>query len=163
MKKNLEVISMSLLKVVRLIVIFILLTDIYCASEIMTDETLAQAAITKEQASQKILDFFVKNVTNKSVRINQYPSLLDTGIRVREAYSQGADVSKYLICEHSSWLFFVDLAPGAHFAHPTKISLLDAVDGNIKSIDAQWWPVIEMPLFNTEFKRNDSSTIVFER
>jgi hypothetical protein len=163
MKKNLEVISMSLLKVVGLIIIFVLLTDIYYASEMMTDETLAQAAITKEQASQKFLDFFAKNVTNKSVRINQYPSLLDTGIRVREAYSQGSDAPKYLICEHPSWLFFVDMAPGAHFAHPTKISLLDAVDGNIKSIDAQWWPVIEMPLFNTEFKRNDSSTVVFEK
>ena len=118
---------------------------------------------SRDQAAQKYLDSVVKNTTSKSLRINQYPSLLDTGVRIREAYIQRGNVSEYLFCEHPSWLFFLDLAPNAHFAHTVVISLLDTVTGEIKSINAQWWPVIELPAFNTESKRNESSTIVFEK
>jgi hypothetical protein len=43
------------------------------------------------------------------------------------------------------------------------IALLDAVSGEIRSLDAEWWPVIEMPIFKNRADRLDSNTIIYER
>jgi hypothetical protein len=161
-RRFMEILSPFFLKAAGSTIILILLAN-SCYSSDLNNGSSGQITITKDQAAQKIIDSVVKNITTKSLRVYQYPNLLDTGTRVRQANIVGNNVSEYLICEHPSWLFFLDLAPGAHFAHPAVISVLDTVNGEIKSIDAQWWPVIEFPVFDTVAERNDPSTIVFEK
>lgn len=147
------------LSAIGLAAIFIIANPCYAAD---LAGPLSQTLITKENASQKIIAEIVPNISS-SLRVNLFPTLLDAGSRVTQASDGGGKTQEYLTCEHQSWLFFIDLSPGAHFAHPAVIVLLDAVNGEIKSMDAEWWPVIEDAVFDNIAERQDPSTIVFER
>lgn len=69
-----------------------------------------------------------------------------------------------LTCNNTCWLFFVDEAPGAHFAHPVVIILLDAETGEQQVMRANWWPCVygphveSKPIFSTLKERGDSDT-----
>ncbi len=147
------------LSAIGLAAIFIIANPCYAADSAGSS---SQMLITKENASQKIIAEIVPNISS-SLRVNQYPTLLDAGSRVTQANDGGRKAQEYLTCEHQSWLFFIDLSPGAHFAHPAMIVLLDAISGEIKRMDAEWWPVIENAVFDSVAERQDPSTIVFER
>ena len=41
-----------------------------------------------------------------------------------------------------AWLFWLDLAPYARYAHPTQFVLIDASDGSYVVHDEAWWPVL---------------------
>jgi hypothetical protein len=119
--------------------------------------------MTKEDAAQMMIATVAADINDSSFRVHQYPALIDAGSKVRQAVADERRAPEYLACERQSWLFFIDLSPGAHFAHPAIIALLDAVSGEIKSMDAEWWPVFEVPVFDSTAKRQDPSMIVFER
>lgn len=150
------------LSAIGLTVILIIMANSCQASDSINGSS-SQALITKGDAAQKIITTIVPNINSSSFRVHQHPILLDAGSRVRQAVNDEGKTPEYLACEHKSWLFFIDLSPGAHFAHPTIIALLDAVNGEIKSMDAEWWPVIEVPVFENMAERQDPSMIVFER
>jgi hypothetical protein len=131
------------------------------------EDNASQAMISKDEASQKVIDTLVKNLTENSdlkmgLRVNQYPDLLDANTEVGEASTDETMPSRVLVCQNASWLFFLDLAPGAHFAHPATIAVLDAVSGEIQTMDAQWWPALAEPVFDDETQRRDPETIIFE-
>ena len=129
----------------------------------IASDSIQPILMSKEDAAKKIIDNVIPTINSTSLRANQYPLLLDVGSRVMQAVPDGGMGSEYLACKNSSWLFFIDLAPNAHFAHPAMIALLDAVSGEIRSLDAEWWPIIEMPVFKNQDDRLDSSTIIYER
>ena len=147
---------------IGLIAFFIILTNSVQASDSING-SLSQTLMTKEDAAQRIIATVAVDINDSSFRVHQYPDLIDAGSKVRQAVADERRASEYLACERQSWLFFIDLSPGAHFAHPAIIVLLDAVSGEIKSMDAEWWPVIEVPVFDSTAKRQDPSMIVFER
>ena len=137
------------------------------ASALAADDA-SQPMITEDEASQIIIDTLVKNLSESSdlemgLRVNRYPDLLQAGAQVREASPDEIDPSKILLCQNASWLFFLDLAPGAHFAHSVIIAVVDSVSGEIQSMDGQWWPVIMQPAFENETARRDEETIIFEK
>jgi hypothetical protein len=66
------------------------------------------------------------------------PSLLP-GDRVRP-HRVAEDRS--LVCEYRCSLFFLDLVPGAHFAHPTVVGLHDRETGELQIIRGEWWPLV---------------------
>jgi hypothetical protein len=128
----------------------------------------SQAMISKDKAAEMVIESLVKNLTENSnlkmgLQVNQYPELLDAGVEVREAIMGETMPSRVLVCQNDSWLFFLDLAPLAHFAHPVIIALIDAVSGKLQTMDAQWWPVLEKPVFANETQRQDPKTIIFEK
>jgi hypothetical protein len=129
----------------------------------IASDSIQPILVSKEDASKKIIDNVIPTINSTSLRANQHPLMLDAGSRVMQAVPDGGMGSEYLLCKNSSWLFFIDLAPNAHFAHPTMIILLDAVSGEIRSLDAEWWPIIEMPVFKNQDDRLDSSMIIYER
>lgn len=141
---------------------FIILANSVQASD-SVNGSLNQTLMTKEDAAQMMIATVAVDINDSSFRMHQYPALIDAGSKVRQAVTDESKASEYLACERQSWLFFIDLSPGAHFAHPAIIALLDAVSGEIKSMDAEWWPVIEVPVFDSTAKRQDPSMIVFER
>ena len=151
-----------LLCAIGLTAFFIILANSIQASD-SVNGSLNQTLMTKEDAAQRIIATVAADINDSSVRVHQYPALIDAGSKVRQAVADERRAPDYLICERQSWLFFIDLSPGAHFAHPTIIALLDAVSGEIKSMDAEWWPVIEVPVFDSTAERQDPSMIVFER
>ena len=151
-----------LLCAIGLTAFFIILANSIQASD-SVNGSLNQTLMTKEDAAQRIIATVAADINDSSFRVHQYPALIDAGSKVRQAVADERRAPDYLICERQSWLFFIDLSPGAHFAHPTIIALLDAVSGEIKSMDAEWWPVIEVPVFDNTAERQDPSMIVFER
>ena len=151
-----------LLCAIGLTAFFIILANSIQASD-SVNGSLNQTLMTKEDAAQRIIATVAADINDSSFRVHQYPALIDAGSKVRQAVADERRAPDYLICERQSWLFFIDLSPGAHFAHPTIIALLDAVSGEIKSMDAEWWPVIEVPVFDSTAERQDPSMIVFER
>jgi len=46
-----------------------------------------------------------------------------------------------IILQEERYFFYLDLAPGAYYAHPVKYLLVDE-EGNHEEYDAQWWPKI---------------------
>lgn len=139
-----------------------------CLASAQAGDYTSQYMISEDEASQIIIDTLVKNLTESSelemgLRVNQYQDLLEAGALVREASPNEIEPSIFLMCQNASWLFFLDLAPGAHFAHPAMIAVLDAVSGEIQSMDAQWWPIIVQPAFENETQRRDKDTIIFEK
>ena len=151
-----------LLCAIGLTAFFIILANSIQASD-SVNGSLNQTLMTKEDAAQRIIATVAADINDSSFRVHQYPALIDAGSKVRQAVADERRAPDYLICERQSWLFFIDLSPGAHFAHPAIIALLDAVSGEIKSMDAEWWPVIEVPVFDSTAERQDPSMIVFER
>ncbi|MFZ3149907.1 MAG: hypothetical protein WA137_12835 [Methanothrix sp.] len=129
----------------------------------IASDSIQPILMSKEDAAKKIIENVIPTINSTSLRVNQYPLLLDAGSRVMQAIPSGGMGSEYLVCENNSWLFFIDLAPNAHFAHPATITLLDAVSGEIRSLDAEWWPIIEMPFFKNQADRLDSNMIIYER
>lgn len=141
-----------------------------CLAAANAEDGAGQSLLSKDEAARMIVDSVVKNLTsdsndsnsNMGLRVNQYSELLDAQTEVREATPDETAPSRTLVCQNASWLFFFDLAPGAHFAHPTAFALLDAVSGEIQYMDAEWWPVLDVPVFADETERQDSETIVYE-
>lgn len=129
----------------------------------IASDSIQPILVSKEDAAKNIIDNVIPTINSTSLRTNQYPMMLNAGSRVMQAVPDGGNGSEYLLCKNSSWLFFIDLEPTAHFAHPVMITLLDAVSGEIRSLDAEWWPIIEMPVFKNQDDRLDSSTIIYER
>lgn len=139
-----------------------------CLGSPQAEDAINPSVISREEASRMIIDTLVRNLTESSelemgLRVNQHQDLLDSGTRVMEANQDELEPSGLLLCQNASWLFFLDLAPGAHFAHPVIIAVLDAITGEIQSMDGQWWPVIIQPAFENETERQDPETIVFEK
>lgn len=155
--------------IVRLMAILIACVSL-CLAAAHADGDFGQPLLSKEEAARVVVDSIVKNLTddlndsnsNMGLRVNQYPELLDANTEVREANPDEAALSRTLVCQNESWLFFFDMAPGAHFAHPAAIALVDAVSGEIQYMDAEWWPVLDVPVFADETERQDNETIVYE-
>ena len=98
------------------------------------------------------------------MRVNQYEQLLPQGTTVRPAMVPPGRKTPSLVCKNPSWLLFIDLKPAAHFAHPVQIVLLDAVTGEQRTIDTDWWPQIDSKeIFNTLDARTNRATIIFDK
>jgi hypothetical protein len=134
-----------------------------CHATDASKDNSSEVLISKEAAVQKIIESAIPQIESISLTVHQYPTLLDAGSKVKQANPYGSNELDYLLCEHKSWLFFFDLASGAHYAHPTKIVLLDATNGDIKIMDSEWWPVVEAPIFDSVEEREEPDLIVFER
>jgi hypothetical protein len=139
-----------------------------CLGSTQEGYSASQAMISKDEAAKMIIDNLVKNLTENSdlkmgLQVNQYPELLEARTEVKEANAGENMPSRVLVCQNTSWLFFLDLAPRAHFAHPAMIAVIDAVSGEIQTMDAQWWPILAKPVFDNETLRRDPKTIIFEK
>ena len=119
------------------------------------------------EVEPKIQEIWYTNQT-KGLRALQYSELLPPDTEVKPAFSISGDPQK-LSCQNSCWLFFVDKAPGAHFAHPVSIILLDAVTGEQQIMETEWWPEVSGPntdrkqLFGTREMRMSPDMTVFEK
>lgn len=125
--------------------------------------------ITRMDAQERILSTLVKDIQKEvdpriGLRVHRYDKLLPEGARVEPVFAREGERPPVLRCRHPSWLFFVDEAPGAHFAHPVRFVLLDAVTGKQQVIRARWWPQVDgQPIFDTVTERRDPQTIIHDQ
>jgi hypothetical protein len=125
--------------------------------------------ISKEDAATKVVSTVVDKIweqadQSKGLRANQYEELLPKGTRVQSAFVPEGQKPSVMVCKNACWLFFIDEQPGAHFAHPVQIALLDAKTGEVQVIQAEWWPQIDgKAVFDNVDERNDPKTIIFDK
>jgi len=137
----------------------------------MCTQSLAETQLSKEEAAQKILSSIVEKIWDKAdkkkgLRVNQYSQLLPKGTRVQPAFVREGKEKELAVmeCKNSCWLFFIDEDPRAHFAHPVRIVLLDAVTGEQEVIVTDWWPQIDgKPIFDKIKERSDPKNIIFDK
>jgi hypothetical protein len=125
------------------------------------------ARIEVQPKIQEIWNGWKLAAPTKGLRALQHGELLPSATQVKPAFGMSAG-AQTLTCENPCWLFFIDKAPGAHFAHPVTIILLDAETGEQQVMDTEWWPEVSGPntetkqLFKTREMRMNPELIVFE-
>jgi hypothetical protein len=125
-----------------------------------------EVVVDKEQAAQIVLDTVVSRAhktldAQEGLRANQHGELLPAGSTIWPA-SPGEKHEQMLKCDNACWLFLVDKAPLAHFAHPVEIATVDSVTGEVERIDAEWWPEVNgNPVFDTLESRSDPSQTIY--
>jgi len=125
--------------------------------------------IEQKTAMQKVIATKINPMWEKAdrklgLRVHQYQQLLPKGTIVQPAFPVSGAKTPSLVCKNPNWLFFIDEMPGAHFAHPAQILLLDAKTGRQRAIKADWWPLIgDKEIFNTVDRRRDRATIIFDK
>ena len=89
------------------------------------------------------------SVCPPGARVHLYTGVLEEGTVV-QSYMAGKE-DEILECVGKSLLFFIDWCPSGHYAHPVAYAIWDEDQesgddsGTLKSIDANWWPVIRPP------------------
>ena len=125
--------------------------------------------IRRQTAAERIIsttvtDIWAKADQKRGLRVHQYEKLLAKGTSVQSAFVALGEEATVIVCQNQSWLFFIDEAPGAHFAHPARVVLLDAKTGKQQVIKTGWWPQVGgKEIFNTVEKRSSKKTIIFDK
>lgn len=133
-----------------------------CESATPTQQVLP---ISREAAAQVVLEtsppeMLTQFDPSRGLRINQYQDLFPAGSEVRPA-SPDAGHDQAVTCQNACWLTMIDKDPLAHFAHPVEIVTVDSVTGEMKRIEAEWWPEVNgLPVFDTLSNRADSKQII---
>ncbi|NYT02742.1 MAG: caspase family protein [Methanosarcinales archaeon] len=125
--------------------------------------------MSKENAATLVQDavvtpFWDRADQSKGLRVLQHGEMLTQGAVVEAAYVPPGQASRKLVAQNPSWLFMIDELPGAHFAHPVKLVLVDAATGERQEMNTDWWPKVnEEALFDKESLRTDTAMITFYR
>lgn len=100
------------------------------------------------------------------LKVLQYSEILPQGTLIEPAFEipgrPSAATATAIVSQNPSWLFMIDLMPGAHFSHPVKLVVVDAVTKNQQVIETEWWPKVNSrQVLNKESIRVDPSLITF--
>ena len=125
--------------------------------------------LNKETAARLVQDdvvapFLELADQSKGLRVLQHDEMLDKGAVIEPAFAPLGLSTRRMVAENQSWLFMIDELPGAHFAHPVKLVLVDAKTGKKQELETDWWPKVDnVQLFDTETARTDSKLTTFYR
>lgn len=102
------------------------------------------AALSLEEAAQLVLAEVVKpDDLDHEVIVFPWPEPLEPGDRLHSYL--GPDLEspgEVLPIGNEAWFFWVDDAPGAASAHPTRFVLVDRATGEVSTSEEEWWPVL---------------------
>ncbi len=124
-------------------------------------------ALNKADASKLIQSSVVEPLLprvnpDNGLLVLEYQDALPAGTQIEPAFTSMNKANPVVVTQNPSWLFMIDLAPGAHFAHPVKLVVVDAKTQAKQVIDTEWWPKINnRQVFNTVSVRADPSIITF--
>lgn len=127
------------------------------------------SAINEDAAAQLVQDAVVAPILqnidpSKGIRVLQHDKILAKGAVVEPAITLPGQRSKRMVAQNPSWLFMIDEMPGAHFAHPVRLVLVDASTGARQEIETDWWPKVnDVQLFDKEALRTDPALTTFYR
>ena len=127
----------------------------------------SRLALSKVDAATLVQESIVNPlwaVANKDIglKVLQYNVILPKGTKIEPAYEAAGQAPASIVSQNPSWLFMIDEMPGAHFAHPVKLVVVDAVTKEQKIMETEWWPKVnDRQVFEKEAVRADPSLIVF--
>jgi len=72
-----------------------------------------------------------------------HKEIVNSSSIIMQAIDKATDKAE-LECKNDSWLFVINRYPGALFAHPITIGLINNTNSILTTLDAQWWPLIKI-------------------
>jgi len=129
----------------------------------------AQVLMNKLEASKQVRGSVVEPLlakpgAPKGLRVLQYQDSLPQGTRIEPAFEVKGRKTAPIITKNPSWLFMVDEAPGAHFAHPVKLVVVDAKTREQQVVETEWWPKVDnRPVFESVSARLNPASIVYSK
>ena len=149
------------------------------SSQVLSIKPLSGANAITPESTQSIIDkvntaklvqsslvepLLVKVDPRKGLLVLEYQDALPKGTRIEPAFTTKGKTATALVTQNPSWLFMIDEEPGAHFAHPVKLVVVDAKTQEKQVIETEWWPKVNnRPVFETVSARTDPSLITFYR
>lgn len=123
-------------------------------------------AINKVDAAKliqtSVVEPFLAKADLQGLRVLEYQDVLPQGTRIEPAFTPKGKTPNVLVTQNPSWLFMIDEAPGAHFAHPVKLVLVDSITQKQQVIETEWWPrVNNKQVFETVSARTDPLVVTF--
>ena len=124
----------------------------------------SQALLNKADAANLVQNSIVNPLWAKAdrqdgLKVLQYGEILPEGTLIEPAFET---MDNEIVSQNPSWLFMIDEMPGAHFAHPVKLVVVDAVTRDQQVIETEWWPKVDSrQIFDKESIRADPSLITF--
>ncbi len=123
----------------------------------------AEAGITRAEAERAAVRALGARSERGPTRVFGLPSPLSRGDRVYEAGGPGTRRVRSL--KRAAWFFWQDLAPGAGFAHPSVLLLIDARSGKVvRRQKLQWFPFIngkQAPFLKSAAAYNSRRFVVY--
>ncbi len=125
--------------------------------------------LNRETAARLVQDAVVTPLweradQSKGLRVVQHSEMVAKGAVIEPAVTPLGEAKRRMVAQNQSWLFMIDEMPGAHFAHPVKLVLMDAATGEKQEMKTDWWPKVnDVQLFETERKRTDPKVTIFYR
>ncbi|MDY0412976.1 hypothetical protein, partial [Methanothrix soehngenii] len=127
----------------------------------------SQALLNKADAANLVQNSIVNPLwanadQEDGLKVLQYSEILPQGTLIEPAFETFGRPSAAIVSQNPSWLFMIDEMPGAHFAHPVKLVVVDAVTRDQQVIETEWWPKVDSrQIFDKESIRADPSLITF--
>jgi hypothetical protein len=123
--------------------------------------------LNKDTAARLVQDtvvapFWERADKSKGLRVLQHKEILAKGAVVEPAFASVGKPTMRMVAQNQSWLFMIDELPGAHFAHPVKLVLVDATTGEKQEMETEWWPKVDgIQLFDKVTIRSDPLLTTF--
>lgn len=125
--------------------------------ELLNQETAAQLV-----QNAVVAPLWERADQSKGLRVLQHDEMLAEGVVIEPAFAPLGGSTRRMVAQNQSWLFMIDELPGAHFAHPVKLVLVDAITGERQEMETDWWPKVnDVQLFDTEPARTDPKLTTF--
>jgi hypothetical protein len=101
-------------------------------------------ALSQEEATQMVIaELFLDSELDDPVIMFEYSDALkseDVLSSYRLSSSDSPVFTKQI--SEKTWFFWIDDAPAALFAHPTRFVFVQASSGEVTVVDEDWWPVL---------------------
>ena len=124
----------------------------------------SQALLNKADAANLVQNSIVNPLWDNAdqqdgLKVLQYGEILPEGTLIEPAFET---MDNEIVSQNPSWLFMIDEMPGAHFAHPVKLVVVDAVTKDQQIMETEWWPKVDSrQIFDKESIRADPALITF--
>ena len=100
-------------------------------------DILKEQVIQPQSLAHNLIAFMLDDPLPQGTEVSPFaPSPLPNGVTTLP----------YLVPQtlgSAQWFFWVDDAPYAQFAHPTRYVFIDAVSGAVQVTDEAWWPYVD--------------------
>lgn len=100
---------------------------------------------SREEAAQLVVEQLVDE--SKPTIVLGLEDTVTPADRLVTGVPEGLGEPGELVIERESWFVWIDDDPGALFAHPNRLVLVDRASGELTTLDSMWWPVLndELP------------------
>ena len=128
-----------------LLILWLMIALAACSSTEVTEADPAEPeGISLEEATQIVLDEVISSGTldHELVALAWHHPLSDNDELISFSPDFYEPASAPIQLPANAWFFWLDDAPGARFAHPSRFVVIDRADGAITLQESEWWPVL---------------------